>query len=152
MAKDQPIKNVTWDEVDNHITEIGNKLKDTKISVIIGIGRGGLIPSVCLSHQLNVPLFPIMWQTRDGDYKTNLNTLVEALVSGDTILIVDDISDTGKTLSRIVGMLYSISANLKKNINIQTAAIYQKPESLFYVHNFGELVNDEDWIVFPWEQ
>lgn len=151
MTEDTIIKNASWAEVDNHIKEIVDRLRTKKISVIIGIGRGGLIPAVCMSHQLGIPMFPIMWQTRDGDYKTNLNTLVEALENGDSILVVDDISDTGATLSRVVGMLYSISANLKKKINIETAAIYQKPESLFYVHNYGELVNKDDYINFPWE-
>lgn len=148
---EKTLRNVTWNEVDNLTKELANRLNKDDITVIIGIGRGGLVPAVILSHQLNVPLVPIMWQTRDGDYETNLSTIIKALHIGDTILVVDDISDSGTTLSRVVGMLYSISADLNKKLNITTAALFQKPESTFYVHDFGELVDSNSWQVFPWE-
>ncbi len=33
---------------------------------VVALGRGGFIPGVHLSHLLDVPLVPLMWQTRDG--------------------------------------------------------------------------------------
>lgn len=141
---EQPLQRyVTWEEVDNHASEIADRLATKEVAVVIGIGRGGLIPAVTMSHHLNAPLVPIMWQTRDGEYKTNLNNIVEALSYGDTILVVDDISDSGVTLSQVVGMLQHTSNVLNKGVTVITAAIHQKPESTFFVHEVGELVNQD---------
>jgi hypoxanthine phosphoribosyltransferase len=146
------IRNVSWDEVTNHAEEIADRIakKDT-VTCVVGVGRGGLIPAVIISHHLNVPLVPIMWQTRDGKYKTDLRSIVETLSHGDTVLVIDDISDSGETLSQIVGMINHVAVELKKQVTVVTAAIHQKPESTFYVHEMGEFVNQDTWIVYPWE-
>ncbi len=51
---------------------------------IYGVPRGGLVPAVCLSHRLGIPL--VFSPDRPGD-----------------TLVVDDILDTGSTYRRLSG-------------------------------------------------
>jgi hypoxanthine phosphoribosyltransferase len=69
---------LTWENVEDLILILVEKLKSENYNSIFGIPRGGLIPAVLLSHKLNIPITETI----------NENTLV-----------VDDISDTGITLN-----------------------------------------------------
>jgi hypoxanthine phosphoribosyltransferase len=145
-------RQVSWEEVDNHAREIATAFKDHEVNSVIAVGRGGYVPAVIISHQLQAPLVPIVWQNRDGDDRTNLSTILEALNDGDTILVVDDISDSGMTMGQIVGALMHLSIKLKKRIEVLTCAVHQKAKSSFITHKFGEWVDDNTWIVYPWEK
>lgn len=71
---------LSWSEFDEIIDSLVEQIKESGESFkgIYGIPKGGLIPAICLSHKLNLPLLP------------NLNE--------ENTLIIDDISDTGKAL------------------------------------------------------
>lgn len=115
---------MTWDMFDKAVTKIAADvaLKFPNIRVIHGIPRNGLILAVALSHRLDIPMVTEL-RLRD-DYELN------------QILIVDDVSDTGKTLGKYVG--------------IPIATLYYKPKTSkvepdIYVHK------TDRFIVFPWE-
>jgi hypoxanthine phosphoribosyltransferase len=91
-------------------------LKNKKIKNIYGIPRGGLVLAVYLSHKTNLPL---------TDQITK-NTL-----------IVDDISDSGKTL--------------KSFINNFIATIHYCNNSLVKPSYYVFLKKENTWIVYPWE-
>ena len=49
------INYISWKEITNIIKYIGSNIKITyKPEIIISIVRGGMIPSVILSHELNI--------------------------------------------------------------------------------------------------
>ena len=110
---------VSWEKVRVGVHEISKEARKRKYSGIYGIPRGGLVPAVMLSHKLKVPL---------------LSTLSEVK----NVLIVDDISDTGKTLLEFKKRGYDI------------ATLFYKEGSLVKP-NFWKYKKDTDWIVFPWE-
>lgn len=110
---------IEWDKIIIAIDILIFEIEASKIKFdgIYAIPRGGLIIGVILSYRLNLPL--LLYPTKDT-------------------LVVDDISDTGKTL-----------ANMK---NRKIATLYTtdwtKVEPDFYVY---QKQRKNDWIVFPWE-
>ena len=55
-------------------------------------------------------------------------------------LIIDDISDTGETLADTEKLGF-ITATLSIRVGTKTLP-----------HFYGELINDDRWLVFPWEK
>jgi len=93
-----------------------------KYKYIFGIPRGGLIVAVWLSHQLQIPYIPHLYLPRDPN-----------------ILIVDDIADTGQTLS-----------NLGLDPFYDTATLYYKKRSIVKPTYYARETNN--WIIFPYER
>ena len=147
--------NVIHRDVFQHLCEVNQNL-----GCIIGLSRGGLIPAVMLSHRFNVRMVPLLWQTRDQDQKTDVNALTIEVISAcnrsDTILIVDDIVDSGKTLKGIDACIVSYLKNLSKrgggerHVDIIYACLVKKVDLEFDVIS-GIKIEDERWVVFPWE-
>ena len=71
----------TWNEMDADIDILARRVKKLKIkfSAVWGPARGGLPIAVCMSHALDIPM-----AKRPTD---------------PSVLIVDDIADTGRTLN-----------------------------------------------------
>ena len=57
------------------------------------------------------------------------------------VLIVDDIVDTGKTAERVMG-LYP---------NGKLLTIFKKPEPSIKPDYWLILIEEEEWVIFPWE-
>ena len=75
---------LSWKDVEDLIDILHSNIIESnlKFDKIYGISRGGLIPAVLLSHKMGVPL---------TNYAYTKNTL-----------IVDDICDSGKTLTEML--------------------------------------------------
>ena len=75
-------------------------LQKVKYDYICGIVRGGLIPATVLSYNLKIPMFTIDISLRD---RTALTIPPEAkkIFEKSTVLICDDIIDSGDTIRRI---------------------------------------------------
>lgn len=109
----------TWNQFDIAVRGLANALpKD--FDQIYGIPRGGLVLAVVLSHLTGKPL--------------------TTQLGGSSLLVVDDISDSGKTLAKY--------AQLAK----YTATIHYVHDSIFEptVWVSGKL--KQTWIVYPWEE
>lgn len=120
--------------------------------VIIAPMRGGVDMGVKLSNYFEVPVKALHWQTRDGE-ETNVNQLLEIVEQnvGKNILIVDDICDTGKTLTDIYAHLVEDDG---KNYNISFATAIANLECDFEPTWSGREISrseDSQWFVFPWE-
>ena len=115
---------------------------------VIGVNRGGCIPSVYISHYLNKPHDVIDIGFRDYNKKLDLIKIQEQLNQFNSVLIIDDINDSGKT----IGVIKELCKNLK--INIHFAVLINNSESSSNVEYHGKLVNSKFkhyWYVFPWE-
>lgn len=148
-------REVSWEEIENHSRTLADKIikNNLKYDVILGIGRGGLVPAVILSHQVGIPLVPVNWQTRDGKYDVENYSILNRVTEFNTrILIVDDINDTGKTLREIVEATNEVIRKASRSCEVDCVTIYQKPSTTFINNVYVEEVEDNDWIVFPWER
>ena len=123
---------IDWVEIDSLIFQLLYRIRtsELKFKNIYGLPRGGLIPSVMLSHRLEIPL-------------------VKGDIGPDT-LIVDDICDSGETLDKFVKnhqTLYSFPFNLK------TAVLHYKPHTSCFEPTFhSKKWNKDVWLVYPWEK
>ena len=117
--------------------------------VILSINRGGCVPGVYLSHAIKTPHKVIDIQLRDSNNKPNLDVLKYSINRYKTILIIDDINDTGATFNFI-----------KKNIidktkEVRYAVLVDNTSSDFRVDYKGKVIDKSktpSWIIFPWEK
>ena len=66
--------------------------------LVVGLSRGGLIPGAMMSHFMNVPFIPFQTALRDHPvWKPNKADLADAK----TVVIIDDICDTGATFKKL---------------------------------------------------
>jgi len=117
---------------------------------IVGVYRGSLPIATHLSNVLKCPMSIIRFQSRDGDdtkpewILNNLDISATWKTPGETIIVIEDIYDTGHTLRAIQQM-----DELKNHPDV----IYK---ALFGSKNDDGVVflNDRmsEWIVFPWER
>lgn len=90
---------------DRDVKSLIKQVEGRTFDLIIGINRGGCIPAVIMSHALKVPVSMIDYSTRDGVnvHPRSLYRYFEEL-SGlyQSILIVDDLVDSGKSMLEVV--------------------------------------------------
>lgn len=141
-----------WDDVEKLSIEVGEKIKrdGEKIDVIIGILRGGVIPARIISDIIGVDELDVVEikfytgiEKRMG--KPYVRKPPISALRDRSVLIVDDISDTGLTLQVAVDMI-----SLYAPRSIKTATLYIKPWTKF-VPDYYAAVSDK-WVIFPWEK
>ena len=113
---------VTWKQYIKAIDDLYLQIKLSKKTYkgIFGIARGGLIPAAVLSYKLNIPL-------------------VESVTGNEAldILFVDDICDSGETLSWIIA-----------NGKIDSAVVYAKRSGPTFI---SKMISKDIWIKMPYD-
>ena len=122
---------MSWKWVDDQIEELAERLKDKKLRYISGIPRGGLIPAIMLSHKLGVTYIPFDEAKKYGRHDIRFKN--------EDILLVDDICDSGVTMKDYAPRF--ITATLCLRYISETIPEY-----------YGEKIEDDRWLVFPWER
>ncbi len=141
----------TWNQIYEMLLCQAQKIKtqNYKPDLIVAIARGGVVPARILSDLLEIPSLSFI----QIEFYTNINqtlqepTLKQTLttnVTGKKILLIDDISDTGKSLKLAKTHLQQQGA-----IEIKTATLYQKPQSVTTPDFYEKQTTD--WVVFPWD-
>lgn len=139
---------ITYNEFHDLTINLANKLRNIDFSYIVAPSRGGLLPGVILSHELKKEVVPIQWSTRDGTKKEHKENIVQDLKNGKTLLLVDDINDSGKSF---IGLLkdWGIAENDGKVIK---ASILQRYSTKLPSDYYSKLINNDRWVYFPWEK
>lgn len=117
------------------------------IDQIVAISRGGLTLGHLLADLLRIPISVISIQSY-----TDIQTSGEAVLTAKLqnpikhkhILLVDDVSDSGKTLLRAIR--YLTRAGAKK---VTTVTMFFKPHSVYRPDYFAKQTTR--WILFPYE-
>lgn len=119
---------------------------------VIGIGRGGLVPAVYISHQLNLPMLSIDHSSRVPDFAGELlGKVAEKSSNGTRLLFVDDINDSGGTIQEIRSLLATEGCD---ESNLRFAVLIDNRSSKARVDYSGQTIDrsqDKRWFVFPWE-
>jgi len=138
------------EEMIDSIRNISEQLTNANFDpeVIISVNRGGCIPGIYLSHYIERPHQVINLELRDSAKDPDLDTIKEKIRQFSSVLIIDDINDSGKT----IGVIKGLSKNITTKIHF--AVLINKSESESDVEYYGKTVNSKEndyWYVFPWE-
>ena len=159
----------TWQDIEDMTSDIIQQIavdgEGFKPDYVVGLTRGGLIPATMISHYFEVPMHTLEIKLRDHAVEPESNTwMAQDALDGKKILIVDDINDTGETLSWIKedwncsGKLYDKgkSPHINWEANVRFAVLIENEPSKFgdvdYVSKFINKNENPQWIVYPWEE
>jgi len=139
----------TWYSICSRCEKIVKELKEKYTDImdyeIVGISRGGLVPAVIIGNLLGIrKVYSLGLKTYKDQEKEGAEIYqVPDLANNNKILLIDDISDTGESFE-IVKKLYS-------HKELITVSIYMKEKTRFIPDVVGENVDNDVWVVFPWE-
>ena len=115
---------------------------------MVCITRGGLVPAAIICRELNIRMIETVCIASYHDYDTQgqmkvLKGIAPEIAEngGEGVLIVDDLTDTGKTAAEVRAMLPKA----------HFAAVYAKPKGRPMVDTFVTEVSQDTWIYFPWD-
>ena len=144
--------NLTWADVEQGVNIIINRIGNKKYDYVIGIANGGLIPATLIAKRLKLKTMSVGLESYDGkDFKnvtlwSEINKRIYILQQHGLCLLVDDISDSGKSFN------YIKNAYLKnEEILCDTASLVVKPKTSVMPDYFAMNVHTDTWVKFPWE-
>ena len=141
---------VSWDQFHRDARALAWRLSGTgqQWNAIVCITRGGLVPAAIIARELGIRLIETVCVASYHDYTSQgemqvLKHIQPDLLEreGELILIVDDLTDTGKTAAIVRAMIPKA----------HFATVYAKPKGRPLVDTFVTEVSQDTWIYFPWD-
>ena len=155
---------IDWDTYNKSIDNLAVQISDSGFnpSFIICIARGGLRVGDILSRIFNVKCGYLGVESYSAEKnnqfadKQNELTFARDLSTtsrsyGENILVTDDLIDTGVTLEKTLKWLENYKDFKNKKINFKSAVLYKKEKSNFKSDYIVHNLQDNPWIVFPYE-
>lgn len=134
------------------LLELAQKIQNDGFNpdIIVGVSRGGWTPARVLSDLLENPeIANVKAEFYLGIIQTREQPVITQPISVDVndkkVLVVDDVSDTGKSLSLVRSHLLEQGA---KSLKIVT--LYYKPWSVTKPDYYEKTTRN--WVIFPWER
>ena len=142
---------VSWDQIHRDARALAWRLDgkgpdDGIWKAVVGITRGGLVPAMIVSRELNVRVVDsisvVSYEHQNqGEAQVIKSPQASLMGDGAGILIVDDLVDSGRTLE-LVRKLYP---------RAHFATVYAKPSGKPMVDTYITEVSQDTWIFFPWD-
>ena len=144
---------VSWDQFHRDARALAWRLAGAngaigKWKAIVCITRGGLVPAAIISRELGIRVIETVSIASYHDYTSQgelavLKEVTPVLLEndGENVLIVDDLTDTGKTAAIVRAMMPKA----------HFATVYAKPKGRPLVDTFVTEVSQDTWIYFPWD-
>jgi len=147
-----PVREVlTWDRFGRAARELAQAVLDSGFEpdLILSITRGGMLPAGAMSYAMgikNLHIINVEFYT-GVDERLPLPVLLPPVpvavdLSGQKVLIIDDVADTGETLRMVRDFCATHVAETR------TAVLYEKPSSAVKCDYVWKRTSD--WISFPW--
>ena len=122
---------ITEDEIINRCKELGKEItKDYqgKTPILIGLLKGSVpfLAELMNRIEINMEIDFMDVSSYSGTESTGdvrIDKDLSNSIVGDDVIVVEDIVDTGKTLQKVVGLLYSKGAN-----SVRIVSLLDKPE------------------------
>lgn len=150
---------LTWDNIHILVKSLAAEIsKDGRPGVIAAIARGGLIPAVMTAHAIGSRDLRSVVITRTITDDVNAAKTVEPVVSnpstlgdltGQDVLLVDDIAGTGDTLASARTLLAQLGA-----AQVRAAVLRLNTGNWQCRNREPDYVGDraKGWVIFPWEK
>jgi hypoxanthine phosphoribosyltransferase len=134
-------RSIDWPGFDAALDRVLGEMADEAFDAIVAVAQGGIIPAALIQQQLGIPLRIIVINYRDAENKPlfdDAKLLEEGPFpfNGRKLLLVDDVSRTGKTLSRARAYL---AGNAVRTLLVNGAADYR-------------LFDTEECLRMPWKR
>jgi hypoxanthine phosphoribosyltransferase len=142
---------LSWDDFGTASRELAHDVLTSGFDadIVVAIARGGLLLAGSISYALgtkNCGSINVEFYTGVDERLPEpvlLPPLLDApALLGQKVLLVDDVSDSGRTLALVVGLLEEHGAT------VRTVTLYSKPRTVLepdYVWR-----HTDKWITFPW--
>lgn len=141
----------SWDMLLHDMEILATKVtKEFKPDVIVCISTGGWIPGRIMKNHIPAIYYSIgcLAYKEDGNFSGNIRLVQkfgdDVHLEGKNILILDEVCETGNTISRVEEYLRNF-----KPLDTKTAVIHQKSHSDTKANYYVHWVEDK-WIIYPW--
>ena len=137
-----------YEEFVQDIKTIINNLQE-RPDAIIAVARGGLTPAHFISLALDIrEVYAINAVSYDDQKRSEVITVsnIPEIKNARNVLIVDEIIDSGRTMSKI----YTILNDKYGEINFKVATIFYKKSAEFTPDYYAKETGE--WVDFFWER
>jgi len=147
-------KLVSWEEISSWTRAVADKVRECgcRPTVIIGLTRGGWVPARLLCDLLKVKkLYAVKTEhwgvTANPDGRALLTQELNINIENDAVLVVDDITDTGESLTLAMAHLFRMKPRELRSATLLHIT-HSKIEPEFYT---VEVPKEKwTWFIFPW--
>lgn len=147
-------KLVSYDEIVKWTQSVAKQVLECecKPTVIVGLTRGGWVPARLLCDLLGVKkLYAVKTEhwgvTANQDGKALLTQELNTSIENEDVLVVDDITDTGESLTLALAHLYKMKPRSLKSATLLHIT-HSKMRPDFYAVEVPE--ERWTWFIFPW--
>jgi len=137
-----------YEEFVQDIKTIVNNLQE-RPDAIIAIARGGLTPAHFISLALDIrevyTINALSYEDKKQSENIKISNIPE-IKNARNVLIVDEIIDSGRTMSKI----YTILSDKYREINFKVATIFYKKSAEFTPDYYVK--EAKEWVDFFWER
>ena len=152
---------VSWGEYNNTVEKLAIMIHESsyKPTLLVGIMRGGAPMIDLLSRVFKLKCAYLAVESYSGKgiedeqgnivFSREMSSIAQNM--GGRILLCDDLSDTGITLNKSVDWLRKYGPIKDKIEDIKTATLWKKKKSTFEPDFCSVRLNDNPWIVQPFE-
>jgi hypoxanthine phosphoribosyltransferase len=151
-VSDIEVMYLPWSKAIEHCYKLASILLDAgeNPDTIIAISRGGLVPARVVSDILGVDDLVVLrsrfWGMGGKVLKEPEVRVHEKLdLGGKQVLVVDEVVDTGATMSKIVRIIKSLGVK-----SVKTAVLHYKSTSAYKPDYYVEKLEKWVWIFYPW--
>ncbi len=144
----------SWADIERWADQVAEKVRPRgpPPTTIVGLTRGGWVPSRLLADRLGVKrLLALRAQhwgvTATPTGRAELSEGMSGEVAGESVLVVDDITDTGESLE-----LATRHVAERRPARLESATLLHITHSKFRPTYFAEEIPSDAWVwvVFPW--
>jgi len=135
-----------WENFELDVAKIHGELVEGPTPYFVSIHRGSLPIGVKLSNKFDTPLSVIKFQTRDGQDKEPQFVINEIPSKDSKVIVLDDIFDTGLTLSKIKEIMSDYS-----NVHYYVIHSNTKADRVTDMNVLACNSTTGEWVVYPWE-
>ncbi len=137
---------ITYDELHNHVVEYAKSLKNNvEVDCVVAVARGGLLVGQLIAYELNLPIHVVNFSSLTGQGTSKQQHIPMLPDRYDSIMLVDDICDSGHTLKELVNVyerLYDV---------FTYTVFYRDIEQPVHIPDYSIKLIGPEWIVFPWD-
>lgn len=142
------MRRVSWEQFHSMCKKLASKVSRDDFDIIIGIARAGLYPATLVAGMLCKEFYPVRITRRKNDRikwkKPVWKTDVPDGIKDKKVLIIDDVSDSGESLSIVSKRLKEKGAK-KVKTGVLVFHSWAKPAPDYYA------LKSDKCVIFPWD-